>query len=78
MPPLNFLSILMLCKVSVCQNLFLAVMDVGLAFIQCVNGRSFMNSVFELLIKVWTGSRDLMVCVNLSLTWLFFFSFHIP
>jgi hypothetical protein len=24
-----------------------------------------MNSVFELLIKVWTGSRDLKVCVSL-------------
>jgi hypothetical protein len=30
-----------------------------------------MNSVFELLIKVWAGSRDLKVLVNLDFN-LFF------
>lgn len=33
-----------------------------------------MNSVFELLIKVWTGSRDLKVCV-FDLVILFLASF---
>lgn len=41
-------------------------MEAGLPSAQYSIVRSFMNSAFELLLKVWTGSRDLKVH-----SWLF-------